>query len=111
MLKTPIMVWPEPQVFAAAFGAGAPVHACRWLGEEALQPICKWNQGEGGDCFKKEPMLAETLEAAEGMGRQLCLNCAKRVRASILVRLCPAWNVPSKGRDGVPAWNPRRGRR
>ena len=85
----------------AAYGAGAPVHACRWLGEESPQPICKW-QGEGGNCFKTEPMLAETPEAARGMGRKLCLNGARRVRASILVELCPDWNDPGKGRDRVP---------
>ena len=58
--------------------------------------------------FKTEPLVAETAEGARGMGRKFCLNCARRVRASVLVELCSDWDVPGGGRDGVPVWNPRR---
>ena len=82
------------------------MHACMWQGEASLRPICK-SQGHV-TCFKTEPLLAETKEGARGMGRKFCLNCARRVRASVLVELCSDWDIPEGGRDGVPVWNPPR---
>ena len=82
------------------------MHACIWQEEASLRPICKL-QGHV-TCFKTEPLLAETKEGARGMGRKFCLNCARRVRASVLVELRSDWDLPGGGRDRVPVWNPRR---